>query len=42
VAVIGLLIYGYFMAKYAVYAVGGTYTSGYIRIARSIPARSQN
>jgi hypothetical protein len=36
VAVIVLLIYGYFMAKYAVYAVGSSDTSGHIRIARSI------
>jgi 4-amino-4-deoxy-L-arabinose transferase-like glycosyltransferase len=36
VAVIGLLIYGYVLVKSAVYAVGGSDTSGYIRIARSL------
>jgi hypothetical protein len=36
VAVIGLLIYGYILVKSAVYAVGWSDSSGYIRIARSI------
>src|SRR5262245_66008237 len=32
----GLLIYGFVLVKFAVYAVGGTDSSGYIRIARSL------
>src|SRR5262245_10433865 len=32
----GLLIYGCVLVKFAVYAVGGTDSSGYIRIARSL------
>jgi len=36
VAVIGLLIYGCVLVKFAVYAVGGSDTYGYARIARSI------
>jgi len=35
-AVVGLLIYGYFLASRASYAVGGSDSSGYARIARSI------
>ncbi|MGH9939948.1 MAG: YfhO family protein, partial [Blastocatellia bacterium] len=35
-AVVGLLIYGYFLVSSASYAVGGTDSSGYARIARSI------
>jgi hypothetical protein len=36
VAVVGLLIYGYVLVKSAVYAAGGSDTSGYVRIARSL------
>src|SRR5262249_44084829 len=36
VAVIGLLSYGWFLVKFTAYAVGGSDSSGYVRIARSI------
>src|SRR5262249_42260571 len=36
VALIGLLIYGCVLVKFASYAAGGSDSSGYIRIARSI------
>ncbi len=35
-AVIGLLIYGYLLVRYASYAVGGSDSSGYARIAQSL------
>jgi hypothetical protein len=36
VAVIGLLIYGYFLASHAAYAVGGSDSVGYAQVARSM------
>jgi Dolichyl-phosphate-mannose-protein mannosyltransferase/Bacterial membrane protein YfhO len=36
VAVVGVLIYGYILVKFAVYAVGGSDSSGYLRLARSL------
>jgi membrane protein YfhO len=36
VAVVGVLIYGYALVKSAVHAVGGSDTSGYLRLARSL------
>lgn len=36
VAIIGLLVYGYFLVSHASYAVGGADSSGYAQIARAI------